>query len=246
MNEETGEVIESPHVTFNEVTNCSVISASISEDNEAETSDDEVIPTYRQVLEQSTNSRGVVDVSTVVERTITRASEDEDSDIDVETGTVSNLLAPELADKRHRKPNTKYFNSEVVNKAKAYSAKIPYKAAIQNPLLKASIKKELTELIEEKIFEVVDRPADRKPITSTWVHKIVDNGTRGKSRWCPRGYQQIVNQDYNATEVAAPTLHLQTMMIMLEIQVIYSLYTKIVDVIGAFRIPKLEEKVYIE
>ena len=246
MDEETGEVLESPHVTFNEVINSSVISASIVDDSESESSDDEVIPTYRQVLEQSTNSRGEISASTVVESTVTRTSIAENENSDIEAGTVSDLLAEELSEKRQRKPNPRYFNKEVVNKVKAYSAKLPYKEAVQNPLLKASIKKELTELIKEKIFEVVDRPKDRKPITSTWVHKIVDNGSRGKSRWCPRGYQQIVNKDYNEAEVAAPTLHLQTMMIMLAMQVIYSLYTKIVDVIGAFRIPKLAEKVYIE
>ena len=53
-------------------------------------------------------------------------------------------------------------------------------------------------------MEVVDRSTNKYIITSTWIHKLKEDGT-AKSRLCPRGFQQEKGKDYNPEEVEAAT-----------------------------------------
>jgi len=136
------------------------------------------------------------------------------------------------------------FKPQDFNNNKAFSVKGNYKEIIKDPRFKKSINEELTVLLQSKAIEVVERPINRNIITSTWVHKFREDGS-AKSRLCPRGYQQKVEQDYNVDEVEAATLSLTTLFIVYHLILHYKCSYNIIDVVGAFRIPKLKEPVYM-
>jgi hypothetical protein len=119
-----------------------------------------------------------------------------------------------------------------------------------DPRFKVSMKKELDSLFEQGVMIIGDRPVGRQLITATWVHTYKKDergeGSVTKSRLCPRGFQQREHVDYDPREVAAPTLQLSTVMLLLALEVTYSLKSKIVDAVGVFRVPELDNKIPME
>ena len=62
---------------------------------------------------------------------------------------------------------------------------------------------EVASLVENKVFEVVDRPASKPVITSKWVFKkkkgISGNIEKYKARLVARGFMQEEGVDYTET-----------------------------------------------
>lgn len=116
---------------------------------------------------------------------------------------------------------------------------------IQDPRYIQSIHKEVSELIQSNAIEIVDRPPNRKVIQMRWVHKQKSDGTI-KSRLTPKGFQQVEDVDFHQHEVPAPTLYIYNMFIFMQIVLNRNMASKIVDIVGAFRLPILNEPVFAE
>ena len=148
---------------------------------------------------------------------------------------------------RNSKPNGKIFNEYTAYVARSEVTR--YKVVSKEPAYCESMLKELQELHNEGVFRLVDLPEDKKVISSTWVHKEKqdDKGnTYIKSRLCPRGFEQIKHTDYDPEKLAAPTILLATTLLMFALESSNNMVSRTLDIKGAFRIPKLNEEVYLE
>ena len=130
------------------------------------------------------------------------------------------------------------------------AGRVPFKIAIKDDRIRESVRKEIKSLFDIGCISIVSLPPDRKAIGSIWVHKIKSEPDgqylRTKSRICPWGFQQIPDIDYNIDEVAAPTLHIETCMLLLAITVQRNIHSKLLDVDGAFQLPLNKQDVYMK
>jgi hypothetical protein len=134
--------------------------------------------------------------------------------------------------------------------AKCNVAKIKFREAIKDKRLVESMRKELKSMFDIGAFSIEDRPIGKTVIGNTWAHKLKHgpNGEfiRAKSRVCPWGFQQVPFIDFNPDEVAAPTLNMESALLLLCICVQRNMFTVLVDIDGAFQIPKCKEELYME
>jgi hypothetical protein len=168
---------------------------------------------------------------------ITTAETTSDSSID-------HLLEDELLAPRSRRPPghlREYIRRVAVVKdtfATALAEKITFEEATQDPVIVAAMKEEIKNLFATNAIRIVPLPAGRKAISCTWAHKrktgALGNIARVKSRLCPHGFRQIPGIDYQEDHVSAPTLHMESAMIVLAIEAQRGMASTIVDVDSAF------------
>jgi hypothetical protein len=131
----------------------------------------------------------------------------------------------------------------------AMAAKIPFKVAESDPMLRQSMLKELNALIEEGKVTLEKLPEGRKAIGVTWAHKVkhdqYNRPTYAKSRICPQGFSQVKGLDYDPDEVPAPAVNLASVFLMLGIVVQRNMESVLYDVDAAFALSPLKEEIFM-
>jgi hypothetical protein len=111
-----------------------------------------------------------------------------------------------------------------------------------------AIEDELESIKEQKVWESVDAPKDRKLIDTKWVlrKKLDKNGNvdRYKARLGVRGFQQIPGVDYE--ETYAPTAAMTTFRIIMALASTLSLNTFQLDIKTAYLNAELKEELFLK
>ena len=85
--------------------------------------------------------------------------------------------------------------------------------ALDDPNWKAAMKAEFVSLVENKVLELVPKPANRKIIGGKWhfVVKYIADGKilKYKARYVAKGFTQVFGADYN--ETYSPTVRLTSL-----------------------------------
>jgi hypothetical protein len=166
-----------------------------------------------------------------------------------ETQPIERLTFPAGQIRPYRKPsaklsvagNTQLDMSRRVSTL-ALAVKIKDKDAFQDPRLRKSMLKELVHLFSTNAVKIVPLPEGHKAIGNVWAHKhkydVDGNFQRVKSRVCPWGFDQVPGVSYDPTKTEAPTLRMETIMLVLSLTVQRGMHSRNVDVDSAFQIPK--------
>ena len=103
---------------------------------------------------------------------------------------------------------------------------------------------EVNSLIENKVYEVVDRPAYKRVVSSKWLFKkkrgISGAVEKYKARLVAKGFTQEEGVDY--FETFAPTVRCESVRLMLAEAATKKLHTAQMDVTTAFVRVKLSER----
>ena len=139
----------------------------------------------------------------------------------------------------------------------AFSAKmndpdtLDYHHAMTSPdkeEFRLAMSKEIDELIQKDTWDIVERPANKNVLPSTWAfkRKRYPDGRiwKHKARFCVRGDKQLPGIDYFDTY--APVVSWSTVRLMLTLTAVLNLQTKQVDYNNAFAQAPITEDVYIE
>ena len=107
---------------------------------------------------------------------------------------------------------------------------------------------EVASLVENKVYEVVDRLASHPVITSKWVFKrkrgITGEVEKYKARIAARGFMQEEGVDYG--ETYSPTVRNESIRMMIAAAASGGLHMEQLDVTTTFLYADLEEEVYLE
>ncbi|CAH9090143.1 unnamed protein product [Cuscuta epithymum] len=122
-----------------------------------------------------------------------------------------------------------------------------FKQAVQDPLWRAAMQKEITALEENKTWTLVELPPGKRVVDSKWVYKIKykPNGDieRYKARLVARGFTQVEGIDFHDT--FAPVAKLVTVRCLLAIAAKRNWIVHQLDVNNAFLHGDLSEDVYM-
>ena len=126
-----------------------------------------------------------------------------------------------------------------------------YSAAMLSPEKRhwqAAIKDELTSLLINETWELVDRPSLKNVITSKWVFKVkyLPSGQidKYKARVVARGFTQQYGTDYE--ETFAPVVRMEALRALFAIAAREDLEIQQMDVISAYLAGELTEELYME
>lgn len=112
---------------------------------------------------------------------------------------------------------------------------------------KSAMQEEISSLVENDTYELVDLPAKRKPIKSKWVFKLKrDNDgeiVRYKARLVAKGCSQIYGIDYE--EVYSPVVRYASIRFIIALAVKNGLKINQMDAITAFLQGDLTESIYM-
>ena len=110
------------------------------------------------------------------------------------------------------------------------------------------MQEEYDSLLENKTWEVVDRPKDRKVLTGRWVfkRKLGSNGqiARHKARFVVRGFSQIYGLDFD--ETYASVVKSASYRILFALQARYGWKCHQMDIKTAFLNGDLEHEIFVE
>ena len=136
------------------------------------------------------------------------------------------------------------------NLTSVYDDPYTYKEAMSSPDApewQAACIEELRALEHMKVYEVVDRPKDRKVVASKWVFRTKRNSegeiTRYKARVVAKGYTQVEGLDYD--ETFAPVVKYPTIRALLALAAALNLEMRQLDVKTAFLHGDLKEEIYM-
>jgi transposase InsO family protein len=125
---------------------------------------------------------------------------------------------------------------------------LTYDEAIKDEGWSEAMNKEIESIIKNQTWEVVDRPADKVPITGMWIYKIkreADGKVKKlKARIVARGFQQTQGIDY--TDIFVPVVRWLTIKLVLVLAAKFRWKLRQMDVITAFFNGVLNEEVYME
>ena len=125
--------------------------------------------------------------------------------------------------------------------ARGHAFSAQYDAAVQDPIIAASMRTELVDLLMttggvkslsyDRQRELISLPTLGPP-----KKKYDTNGNfeRAKSRVCPYGFRQIPHVDFDPDATEAPTLAIEHGMFLLQLQVIRDMKCAQVDFKSAF------------
>ena len=99
--------------------------------------------------------------------------------------------------------------------------------------------KELTDLIQKGVYDVVDQ-ASKKPLSTKWVLTKKSDG-RLKARLVVRGFEQFQPQGSNY----APTLHISTLRVVLTMAITKKMIVRQFDISSAFLNADLDQDVFV-
>jgi hypothetical protein len=169
---------------------------------------------------------------------------------------LAHLLKDELFAPRTRRPPAYLEDYITIRRATedagctALAAKISYAETIKDPAIVAAMRDEFTHLFDSGAIKVVPLPKDRKAISCTVAHKrktdTEGNFTRIKSRLCPHGFRQIPGIDYDEDRVSAPTLHMESSMLVLCIEAQRGMASTTVDADSAFATTPNHKTTYMD
>ena len=94
-----------------------------------------------------------------------------------------------------------------------------------------------------KVFELVDRPQDRKVIKNRWVFNIKSDGHK-KARLVAKGFSQVEGLDFD--QVFSPVVCFETVCLMLALATLENWYITRLDIRSAYLYGKLNEEIYME
>jgi hypothetical protein len=114
---------------------------------------------------------------------------------------------------------------------------------MKDPRWQEAMDAEYKSLMENRTWDLVPLPLDRKTINCKWVYKLKPDG-RYKARLVAKGYTQIHGIDY--TETFAPVAKFASIRAILAIAAIEDLEIQQMDVKSAFLNGDLKEEVYID
>ena len=113
---------------------------------------------------------------------------------------------------------------------------------------KQAIQSELESIKANNVWNIVDRPANKKVIGTRWVFKIKRNENnvpeRFKARLVAKGYDQKYGIDYS--ETFAPVVRVQSLRTIFAVAANCDLEIHQIDIDTAFLNGELEEEVFIE
>lgn len=111
-----------------------------------------------------------------------------------------------------------------------------------------AMQEEYDSLLENKTWEVVDRPTDRKVLTGRWVfkRKLGSNGdvARHKARFVVRGFSQIYGLDFD--ETYASVVKSASYRLLFALQARYGWKCHQMDIKTAFLNGDLEHEIFVE
>ena len=102
---------------------------------------------------------------------------------------------------------------------------------------------ELDMLRKRKVFELVNRPRDRKVIKNRWVFDVKSDG-RKKARLVAKGFSQVKGLDFD--QVFSPVVQFETVQLMLALTVLEDWYITGLDIHSAYLYGKLDKEIYME
>ena len=82
---------------------------------------------------------------------------------------------------------------------------------------KDACREELKSLHKRKVFDLVDRPANRKVIKSRWTFDVKLDG-RKKARFVAKGFDQVEGLDFD--QIFSPVVHFEAVYLMLALAVL--------------------------
>ena len=160
---------------------------------------------------------------------------------------VSDLSLPELG------VAPRHFGDALMASATTSTDDAPatYTEAICGPdgvKWKAAIESELQSLKENGVYEIVDRPKNRKVIGSRWVLRV-KRGADGeiekfKARVVAKGYSQREGIDYN--ETFSPTVRFESLRALFALAASQGMEMQQMDVTTAFLYAEIDGEVYME
>lgn len=120
--------------------------------------------------------------------------------------------------------------------------------ALEDRTWREAMDDEFNSLIERETWEVVDRPKDRKVVSSKWVFDLKTNElgqvVRAKARFVARGFSQVPGVDF--TESYAPVSDPAVMRLCMAYAAKKGLAMKSIDFKCAFLNGILQEEIYLE
>ena len=106
---------------------------------------------------------------------------------------------------------------------------------------------EVASLVENGVFEVVDRPTEKPVIPSKWIFKkkmgLSGKVEKYKARLVARGFKQEEGVDYS--ETYSPTVHFEGIRMMIAAAASGEMHMEQMDVPTAFLHAELEAEVYL-
>lgn len=128
---------------------------------------------------------------------------------------------------------------------------VTYKEAMDSPDKDKwieAMRSEITSLIENQTWELVDLPSGRKALPCKWVYKVKLNPDgsveRYKARMVIKGYSQQPGVDYDKT--FSPVVRLSTIRTLLAVAVHENLKLHQFDVTTAFLYGSVQEELYMK
>ena len=107
---------------------------------------------------------------------------------------------------------------------------------------------EMSSLVENGVYELVDRPKGKKVVKSKWVFRVKTDEKgeveKFKARVVAKGYSQVEGQDYD--QIFSPTVRFESVRQLVALGASKGLEMHQMDVTTAFLYAPLEEEVYME
>jgi hypothetical protein len=170
--------------------------------------------------------------------------------VEIEDVEESELLSVPV---RRSSRSTRGKPAERFDPSAAYATKVKqgirpprnFREAMECPGWVESMEGEIKQFVDNKTFELVRRPKDRKPIKGRWVYNIKDSG-KLRARWVARGDQQEYKLDYDQT--FSPVVAYEFLRVMLSIAALLDLQVDAMDATCAFLHARLnsETVLYME
>ncbi|KAK7582221.1 hypothetical protein V9T40_013666 [Parthenolecanium corni] len=119
-----------------------------------------------------------------------------------------------------------------------------YEEVLESPNKKkwlSAMRAEMKALTDSKTWSLVDRPIDKKVLTSKWIFKLKPNGLF-KARLVVRGFEQENCFD----DIYSPVARLSTLRTLLSVAVVNKCFIHHMDVKSAFLNSDIRSEVYLE
>jgi len=123
-----------------------------------------------------------------------------------------------------------------------------FQSASKDTAWQEAINSEITSILKNRTWDVVDRPSNRKPITAKWLFKLKKNArgeiNKRKARIVARGFQQKEGVDYN--DIFAPVVKWSTILAIIALAAKYNWPLHQLDVITVFLNGTIDEDILME